>query len=70
MRVLIMSDMEGVSGIVVWNQVTGGDPMFESRAGDWLTAWTSSGPAPERDPFRPTPPATPRRSRRIRPCSA
>ena len=29
MRVLIMSDMEGVSGIVVWNQVTGGDPMFE-----------------------------------------
>ena len=29
MRVLIMTDMEGVSGIVVWNQVTGGDPMFE-----------------------------------------
>lgn len=29
MRVLIMSDMEGVSGIVVWQQVTGGDPMFE-----------------------------------------
>lgn len=29
MRVLIMSDMEGVSGIVVWNQVNGGDPMFE-----------------------------------------
>lgn len=29
MRVLIMSDMEGVSGIVVWNQVNGGDPMYE-----------------------------------------
>jgi D-amino peptidase len=29
MRVLIMSDMEGVSGIVVWNQVSGGDPMYE-----------------------------------------
>lgn len=29
MRVLIMTDMEGVSGIVVWNQVTGGDPMYE-----------------------------------------
>jgi len=29
MRVLIMTDMEGVSGIVVWNQVNGGDPMFE-----------------------------------------
>ena len=29
MRVLIMADMEGVSGIVVWNQVNGGDPMFE-----------------------------------------
>jgi D-amino peptidase len=29
MRVLIMSDMEGVSGIVVWEQVTGGDPMYE-----------------------------------------
>ncbi|MEZ4709042.1 MAG: M55 family metallopeptidase [Caldilineaceae bacterium] len=28
MRVLIMSDMEGVSGIVVWGQVTGGDPMY------------------------------------------
>ena len=24
MRVLIMSDMEGVSGIVVWEQVNGG----------------------------------------------
>jgi len=24
MRVLIMSDMEGVSGIVVWEQVSGG----------------------------------------------
>src|SRR5262245_52737092 len=29
MRVLIMTDMEGVSGIVVWEQVTGGDPMYE-----------------------------------------
>ncbi len=29
MRVLIMSDMEGVSGIVVWEQVTGGASMFE-----------------------------------------
>jgi D-amino peptidase len=29
MRVQIMSDMEGVSGIVKWEQVTGGDPMYE-----------------------------------------
>src|SRR3954466_5624819 len=29
MRVLIMSDMEGVSGIVKWSQVNGGAPMFE-----------------------------------------
>lgn len=29
MRVLIMSDMEGVSGIVVWDQVNGGAPMYE-----------------------------------------
>ena len=29
MRVLIMTDMEGVSGIVVWDQVTGGAPMYE-----------------------------------------
>ena len=29
MRVLIMTDMEGVSGIVVWEQVTGGSDMFE-----------------------------------------
>ena len=29
MRVLIMSDMEGVSGIVKWQQTTGGDPMYE-----------------------------------------
>ena len=29
MRVLMMTDMEGVSGIVVWNQVNGGDPMYE-----------------------------------------
>jgi D-amino peptidase len=29
MRILIMSDMEGVSGIVVWDQVTGGKPLYE-----------------------------------------
>ncbi len=29
MRILIMSDMEGVSGIVVWEQVNGGAPMYE-----------------------------------------
>lgn len=29
MKVLIMCDMEGVSGIVVWDQVTGGSPMYE-----------------------------------------
>ena len=29
MRVLIMSDMEGVSGIVTWKQTEGGSPMFE-----------------------------------------
>ena len=29
MRVLIMCDMEGVSGIVVWEQVSGGGEMFE-----------------------------------------
>src|ERR687893_467873 len=29
MRVLIMSDMEGVSGIVAWEQVNGGAPMYE-----------------------------------------
>jgi D-amino peptidase len=29
MRVLIMCDMEGVSGIVVWEQVEGGKPMYE-----------------------------------------
>ena len=29
MRVLIMADMEGVSGIVVWEQVTGGAPLYE-----------------------------------------
>src|SRR5687767_8156901 len=29
MRVLIMSDMEGVSGIVKWSQVNGGQPMYE-----------------------------------------
>ncbi len=29
MRVLIMSDMEGVSGIVTWGQVNGGAPMYE-----------------------------------------
>ena len=29
MRVFIVSDMEGVAGIVKWAQVTGGDPMYE-----------------------------------------
>lgn len=29
MRVLVMGDMEGVSGIVVWEQVGGGAPMYE-----------------------------------------
>jgi D-amino peptidase len=29
MRVHVISDMEGVAGIVRWQQVTGGDPMFE-----------------------------------------
>jgi len=29
MRVLIMADMEGVSGIVTWSQVTGGEAMYE-----------------------------------------
>ncbi|EEF60325.1 M55 family metallopeptidase [Pedosphaera parvula] len=29
MRVLIMTDMEGVSGIVVWEQVEGGKPLYE-----------------------------------------
>src|SRR5215469_13439623 len=29
MKVLIMTDMEGVSGIVVWEQVNGGAPMYE-----------------------------------------
>jgi D-amino peptidase len=30
MRVLIMSDMEGVSGIVHWDQVNGGAPQYEA----------------------------------------
>jgi D-amino peptidase len=29
MRVHVISDMEGVAGIVKWEQVSGGDPMFE-----------------------------------------
>src|SRR6266540_2129756 len=29
MRVHVISDMEGVAGIVKWEQVTGGDPMYE-----------------------------------------
>src|SRR5947208_14235030 len=29
MRVHVSSDMEGVSGIVKWQQTTGGDPMYE-----------------------------------------
>src|SRR5438094_404095 len=30
MRVLIMSDMEGVSGVVNWTQVNGGEPLYEA----------------------------------------
>jgi D-amino peptidase len=30
MRVLIMCDMEGVSGIVTWDQVNGGKPQYEA----------------------------------------
>ena len=29
MRVFIVSDMEGVAGIVKWQQVTGGHAMYE-----------------------------------------
>ncbi|HEY8203018.1 MAG TPA: M55 family metallopeptidase, partial [Actinomycetota bacterium] len=29
MRVIVISDMEGVAGIVKWEQVRGGSPMFE-----------------------------------------
>ena len=29
MRVIVMSDMEGVSGIVKWEQVTGGETLYE-----------------------------------------
>src|SRR5690242_4507775 len=29
MRVLIMTDMEGVSGIINWDQVNGGAPLYE-----------------------------------------
>ncbi|HST26070.1 MAG TPA: M55 family metallopeptidase [Gaiellaceae bacterium] len=29
MRVFVISDMEGVSGIVKWEQTSGGDPMYE-----------------------------------------
>ncbi len=29
MKILIMTDMEGVSGIVAWSQVNGGAPMYE-----------------------------------------
>ena len=29
MRILIMTDMEGVSGIVVLDQVIGGKPMYK-----------------------------------------
>ena len=29
MRVQIMTDMEGVSGIIAWDQVSGGKPMYE-----------------------------------------
>ena len=55
MRVQIMTDMEGVSGIISWDQVTGGKPVYEegrrlyteeinaavrgAAAGDWMAAW-------------------------------
>ena len=29
MRVLVISDMEGIAGIVKWEQTTGGEPLFE-----------------------------------------
>src|SRR5213595_1878349 len=29
MKVHVISDMEGVAGIVKWQQTTGGDPMYE-----------------------------------------
>ena len=29
MRILIMADMEGISGIIKWEQVNGGEPMYE-----------------------------------------
>ncbi|MDA1140312.1 MAG: M55 family metallopeptidase [Planctomycetota bacterium] len=29
MKILIMTDMEGISGVVVWEQVMGGKPMYE-----------------------------------------
>ncbi|MCY3554126.1 MAG: M55 family metallopeptidase [Gemmatimonadetes bacterium] len=29
MRILMMTDMEGISGIVAWDQVNGGKPMYE-----------------------------------------
>ena len=29
MRVHVISDMEGVAGIVKWEQTTGGEPLYE-----------------------------------------
>ena len=29
MRVLVISDMEGVAGIVKWEQTTGGEPLYD-----------------------------------------
>jgi D-amino peptidase len=29
MRIIVMSDMEGVAGIVKWEQVDGGEPLYE-----------------------------------------
>src|SRR5205814_10036736 len=29
MKVFVVSDMEGVAGLVKWEQTTGGDPMYE-----------------------------------------
>ncbi len=31
MKVHVISDMEGVSGIVKWQQTNGGEPMYEAQ---------------------------------------
>ena len=37
MKVYIMTDMEGVAGIFVWQQVTGGDPQYMTEGRRLLT---------------------------------